>query len=248
MIYNTIIYNQGGAGLTVKIVESIEEITDNNYLYLIKSSLDNSTYDEYLFIEDKPELIGNTSISLEGYVSKSDLKEMYLHNIMLEYRHNLVRTEALPTHDGACQIRFQLILDKKEPFNISHLYEEGPSGPTPLSMTQAAELERLWLGLDFQGPTSCSGFAISSGETAGQNISCVLNSVRTILGGDTGERRQIRINATPVNSTDTIFGNYVINISCGDTTDTLVTPSNYTYQTVIVTDKVTPIGSFLIST
>lgn len=57
-------------GLEKKIVTSLEEMTDENALYLIKSESTglNDIYDEYLVIEGKPEKIGSTRVDVSNLV------------------------------------------------------------------------------------------------------------------------------------------------------------------------------------
>lgn len=61
--------------ITFKKVASIEEVIEAGYIYLVpstKTELDN-IYDEYIFIDDKAELIGSTKIDLSDYYNKDEI-------------------------------------------------------------------------------------------------------------------------------------------------------------------------------
>lgn len=79
---------QTGTQVTEKINQAISEKThwryekadmlpeegEKNVIYLIPSgSEENNSYNEYIFVDGIPELIGNTAIDLSGYVLEEDL-------------------------------------------------------------------------------------------------------------------------------------------------------------------------------
>lgn len=64
-----------GIGLEAKIVSELPETGDKKFLYLVPKAalLSDNVYDEYLWINGKWELIGNTEIDLTDYASQADL-------------------------------------------------------------------------------------------------------------------------------------------------------------------------------
>lgn len=71
---------EGISKLNIKVLDYVPEdltteITEENVIYLVPtaSELENSSYDEYLLIDDVPERIGSTNVSLAGYVKEEDL-------------------------------------------------------------------------------------------------------------------------------------------------------------------------------
>lgn len=60
--------------LDIQIVSSIDDITQENVLYLVPSSEEtNNLYDEYLLINGNPEMIGSTKIDLSNYPTKDEM-------------------------------------------------------------------------------------------------------------------------------------------------------------------------------
>lgn len=60
-----------------EIVTSLEEMTNENTIYLIANDgNDNNIYDEYLIINNIPEKIGSTAVDLTGYLKNTDLVEI----------------------------------------------------------------------------------------------------------------------------------------------------------------------------
>lgn len=57
--------------LSFKIVNNISEVTQSGYIYLIKKTEteEGNTYDEYLYVENKAERIGDTKVKLDGYAT-----------------------------------------------------------------------------------------------------------------------------------------------------------------------------------
>lgn len=64
-------------GLQFKIIANISEVVDSRYIYLLPISKEtgNNKYSEYLYINGKPELMGefNTSIDLSNYITSGQL-------------------------------------------------------------------------------------------------------------------------------------------------------------------------------
>lgn len=59
---------------TVRVVESLPEEGEENVIYLVKKAQARTDlYEEYLWVNDAWELIGNTSIDLSNYYTKSDV-------------------------------------------------------------------------------------------------------------------------------------------------------------------------------
>ena len=57
-----------------EIVETIEQMTDSNTIYLMANSgTGNNSYDEYIVVNGKAEKIGTTEVDLSGYIQKNDL-------------------------------------------------------------------------------------------------------------------------------------------------------------------------------
>lgn len=64
----------GVSSIEFQIVDSVEDVTATNIIYLIPQSGGGSTqniYDEYIYVNNKPEKIGSTDIDLSGYATES---------------------------------------------------------------------------------------------------------------------------------------------------------------------------------
>ena len=60
---------------TVEKVNSVDEITKENTIYLVPSSNTDTDnlYDEYLLIDGKPELLGEETVDLSNYPTKEEM-------------------------------------------------------------------------------------------------------------------------------------------------------------------------------
>ena len=56
------------------IVESLDEMTDPNTVYLIASGTSPNAYDEYIVVDGQPEKIGSTEVDLTGYLKEEELE------------------------------------------------------------------------------------------------------------------------------------------------------------------------------
>lgn len=63
--------------LSIQIVDSTDEITKENTLYLVPISEDGvNMYEEYMLVDGKVEQVGSQTIDLSGYAKTSDVEEM----------------------------------------------------------------------------------------------------------------------------------------------------------------------------
>lgn len=63
--------------LPVQEVASVEEVTQTNILYLVPSSDEsNNKFDEYLYVDGKPELLGPQSVDLSSYTTETEVNDM----------------------------------------------------------------------------------------------------------------------------------------------------------------------------
>lgn len=64
----------GGAGFNVEIVEELPDAGNNYTIYLLRDKeSEKDIYTEYLYINDKWEILGTTEIDLSGYALKTDI-------------------------------------------------------------------------------------------------------------------------------------------------------------------------------
>lgn len=78
-VYDTILANKS-TGISITIVESLPtENIDSNKIYLVNSSTTGSSsiYDEYLYVEERWELIGSTQVDLSNYYTKTEADSNY---------------------------------------------------------------------------------------------------------------------------------------------------------------------------
>lgn len=78
-VYDTILANKS-TGISITIVESLPtENIDSNKIYLVNSSTTGSSsiYDEYLYVEERWELIGSTQVDLSNYYTKTEADDKY---------------------------------------------------------------------------------------------------------------------------------------------------------------------------
>lgn len=63
--------------LSVQVVDSKEDVTQENILYLIPVSDDTENkYNEYMLINGKPEQVGSQTIDLSGYAKTTEVQKM----------------------------------------------------------------------------------------------------------------------------------------------------------------------------
>lgn len=64
-------------GITFETVDTLPETGETNVIYFVPNNQSgNNVKDEYMWIDDKWELIGSTAITLKGYWSKTELTAM----------------------------------------------------------------------------------------------------------------------------------------------------------------------------
>ena len=57
----------------VKIVEELPEVGAKNTIYMVIKDTTTNTYDRYMYINDRFEIIGDTNLNLTGYAKLSDI-------------------------------------------------------------------------------------------------------------------------------------------------------------------------------
>lgn len=63
--------------LSIKVVNSTTDVTQENILYLVPaSSKTGNLYNEYMFINGKPEQVGSQEVDLTGYAKTTDVETM----------------------------------------------------------------------------------------------------------------------------------------------------------------------------
>lgn len=64
----------GMTHLTFKKAGSVDEVTEPNIIYLVPSAKteEDNTYDEYILLDGKPEMIGTTKVDLSSYYTKEE--------------------------------------------------------------------------------------------------------------------------------------------------------------------------------
>ena len=73
--YNNIIKEKIAelVGFEVKIVDSLPLTGEEHILYLVPNAQDPNIHDEYLWVDEKWELIGSTTINLDDYYTKEEI-------------------------------------------------------------------------------------------------------------------------------------------------------------------------------
>ena len=63
--------------LSIKIVDNIDEVTEENILYLVPISNDNGNmYNEYMLVNGKVEQVGSQTVDLTGYAKTTEVQQM----------------------------------------------------------------------------------------------------------------------------------------------------------------------------
>lgn len=74
------IVNIAKANITIlskKVVSTIDDVTDENILYLVPASdKDGNIYNEYMLIDGEPEQVGSQDVDLTGYAKTTEVEEM----------------------------------------------------------------------------------------------------------------------------------------------------------------------------
>ena len=74
------IVNIAKANITIlskKVVSTIDDVIDENILYLVPTSDKNGNiYNEYMLIDGKPEQVGSQDVDLTGYAKTTDVETM----------------------------------------------------------------------------------------------------------------------------------------------------------------------------
>ena len=65
--------------LSIKIVDSIDKVTEENILYLVPISNDNGNmYNEYMLVNGKVEQVGSLTVDLTGFAKTSEVQQMII--------------------------------------------------------------------------------------------------------------------------------------------------------------------------
>lgn len=74
------IVNVAKANITIlskKVVSTVDDVTDENILYLVPASdKDGNIYNEYMLIDGEPEQVGSQDVDLTGYAKTTDVEAM----------------------------------------------------------------------------------------------------------------------------------------------------------------------------
>ena len=74
------IVNIAKANITIlskKVVSTIDDVTDENILYLVPASdKDGNIYNEYMLIDGEPEQVGSQDVDLTGYAKTTEVEQM----------------------------------------------------------------------------------------------------------------------------------------------------------------------------
>lgn len=63
--------------LSIKIVDNIDKVTEENILYLVPISNDNGNmYNEYMLVNGKVEQVGSQTMDLTGYAKTTEVQQM----------------------------------------------------------------------------------------------------------------------------------------------------------------------------
>lgn len=63
--------------LSIKIVDNINKVTEENILYLVPISNDNGNmYNEYMLVNGKVEQVGSQTVDLTGYAKTTEVQQM----------------------------------------------------------------------------------------------------------------------------------------------------------------------------
>ena len=85
------------ARLEIKVVDTVEEVTEAGYIYLVpKESKDQKdVFDEYIFYNNKIELIGTTQIDLSNYYTKYEVDNLLKDKANAETVYNKAEVDTL---------------------------------------------------------------------------------------------------------------------------------------------------------
>lgn len=85
------------ARLEIKVVDTVEEVTEAGYIYLVpKESEDQKdVFDEYIFYNNKIELIGTTQIDLSNYYTKDEVDNLLKDKANAETVYNKAEVDTL---------------------------------------------------------------------------------------------------------------------------------------------------------
>lgn len=85
------------ARLEIKVVDTVEEVTEAGYIYLVpKGSEDQKdVFDEYIFYNNKIELIGTTQIDLSNYYTKDEVDNLVKDKANAEAVYNKAEVDTL---------------------------------------------------------------------------------------------------------------------------------------------------------
>lgn len=217
-----------GKQFEVKIVNGIDEVTEEGYLYMIPVSGDNQSevdhYVEYLFTNGKPEYIGTTQVDLTDYLKKSEVTPLYEHNILINFR-TANEKIASANSDGSFLATLTLINQDPIEYTFSHHQDYTNNNPKVMPLQEAWQLLRLYRAIqlstdkDLNLQRACSG-ALVKPETASPYTAhyCINNSVSTKYYDftDTDWKRLLVVHATRVGSGN--VGTYTTEISVGHPT------------------------------
>jgi hypothetical protein len=133
--------------VTLQKVESLPEMRESNVIYLVpKSGSGNDIYDEYIFIDGKPEHIGSTQVDLSNYVQEApkDGKTYGRNNgawsEIVASNQYLDLTTLFPNESGALSDEnYQKIVDAVNKGITTARIETDPDGFSPITISNSTE-------------------------------------------------------------------------------------------------------------
>lgn len=133
--------------VTVQKVDSLPEPGESNVIYLVpKSGSGNDIYDEYIFIDGKPEHIGSTQVDLSNYVQEApkDGKTYGRNNgawsEIVASNQYLDLTTLFPSESGTLSDEnYQKIVDAVNKGITTARIETDPDGFSPITISNSTE-------------------------------------------------------------------------------------------------------------
>lgn len=133
--------------VTLQKVESLPEMRESNVIYLVpKSGSGNDIYDEYIFIDGKPEHIGSTQVDLSNYVQEApkDGKTYGRNNgawsEIVASNQYLDLTTLFPSESGTLSDEnYQKIVDAVNKGITTARIETDPDGFSPITISNSTE-------------------------------------------------------------------------------------------------------------
>ena len=236
--------------LSREIVETLPENANKNVIYMVRreDGTGQDVYNEYMYINEAWEIIGDTSVDLTGYAKKEDIlvKSVSLDFTVTEAGQLTLNADAKPEIDGSniSNIAISNVTGLQTALDSKVAAEEGKS---LISGTLITKVENLAEIKSVSGEFALTGGELSVNAIAADKITGLpdaLTDIETLKGAQSSYVKSVSVNGTALElsgeqgvnipvATDSVLG--VVKSASGDNKVAVATDGTMSVASVNIT-------------